>query len=87
MKLNKRNVSLISFTDSDVAQHVAVSVNKLVTELTTAGAMFANLPHKFTAPFGLLGDDAKLAFPTGSEGILKLAAVRVRSVVQFGSPC
>ncbi|KAF8626777.1 hypothetical protein AX15_004695 [Amanita polypyramis BW_CC] len=38
--------------------------------------MFANLPQKFTAPFGLLGDDAKLAFPVQPGGIAKLASVR-----------
>ncbi|KAK2460561.1 hypothetical protein APHAL10511_007031 [Amanita phalloides] len=38
--------------------------------------MFARLPHKFTAPFGLLGDEAKLAFPTQPGGIAKLASVR-----------
>lgn len=39
--------------------------------------MFANLPHKL-APFGLLGDEAKLAFPVQPGGIAKLASVRVR---------
>ncbi|PFH52389.1 hypothetical protein AMATHDRAFT_56905 [Amanita thiersii Skay4041] len=38
--------------------------------------MFARLPQKFTAPFGLLGDEAKLAFPTQPGGITKLASVR-----------
>ncbi|KAM6500834.1 High-temperature-induced dauer-formation domain containing protein [Amanita muscaria] len=38
--------------------------------------MFVNLPQKLTAPFGLLGDDAKLAFPTHPGGIAKLASVR-----------
>ncbi|EKM82993.1 hypothetical protein AGABI1DRAFT_69103 [Agaricus bisporus var. burnettii JB137-S8] len=38
--------------------------------------MFSRLPQKFSAPFGLLGDEAKLAFPTQPGGILKLAAVR-----------
>ena len=41
--------------------------------------MFSRLPQKFSAPFGLLGDEAKLAFPTQPGGILKLAAVRVRN--------
>lgn len=40
--------------------------------------MFSKIPHKFSAPFGLLGDEAKLAFPTQPGGILKLATVRVR---------
>ncbi|KAF9452228.1 hypothetical protein P691DRAFT_795201 [Macrolepiota fuliginosa MF-IS2] len=38
--------------------------------------MFSKIPQKFTAPFGLLGDEAKLAFPTQPGGILKLATVR-----------
>lgn len=40
--------------------------------------MFSRIPQKFSAPFGLLGDEAKLAFPTQPGGILKLATVRVR---------
>ena len=40
--------------------------------------MFSKIPTKFSAPFGLLGDEAKLAFPSQSNGILKLANVRVR---------
>jgi hypothetical protein len=40
--------------------------------------MFSKIPARFSAPFGLLGDEAKLAFPSQPNGILKLAAVRVR---------
>ncbi len=43
--------------------------------------MFSKIPHKFSAPFGLLGDEAKLAFPTQPGGILKLATVRVRMLL------
>jgi len=39
--------------------------------------MFSKIPQKFTAPFGLLGDEAKLAFPSHANGITKLATVRV----------
>jgi hypothetical protein len=46
--------------------------------------MFANLPHKL-APFGLLGDEAKLAFPVQPGGIAKLASVRVR--IDFLGDC
>lgn len=39
--------------------------------------MLSKIPRRLTAPFGLLGDEAKLAFPTQPEGIAKLATVRV----------
>ncbi|KDR73482.1 hypothetical protein GALMADRAFT_227930 [Galerina marginata CBS 339.88] len=38
--------------------------------------MFAKIPQKFTAPFGLLGDEAKLAFPSQPNGITKLSTTR-----------
>ncbi|KAG6849590.1 hypothetical protein H0H93_007175 [Arthromyces matolae] len=38
--------------------------------------MFAKLPQRFTAPFGILGDEAKLAFPSQPGGIAKLASTR-----------
>ncbi|KAG6861725.1 hypothetical protein C0995_012729 [Termitomyces sp. Mi166 len=38
--------------------------------------MFAKLPQRFTAPFGILGDEAKLAFPSQPGGIAKLATTR-----------
>ncbi|KAG6878097.1 hypothetical protein C0992_008585 [Termitomyces sp. T32_za158] len=38
--------------------------------------MFAKLPQRFTAPFGILGDEAKLAFPSQPGGITKLATTR-----------
>ncbi|KAF8226171.1 hypothetical protein L208DRAFT_1501899 [Tricholoma matsutake] len=38
--------------------------------------MLSRIPRRLTAPFGLLGDEAKLAFPTQPGGIAKLAAVR-----------
>ncbi|KAF8631409.1 hypothetical protein AX17_005087 [Amanita inopinata Kibby_2008] len=38
--------------------------------------MFSKLPQTFSSPFGLLGDEAKLAFPTQSGGIAKLASAR-----------
>ncbi|KAH7915968.1 high-temperature-induced dauer-formation protein-domain-containing protein [Hygrophoropsis aurantiaca] len=38
--------------------------------------MFTKFPHKFTTPFGLLTDEAKLAFRSRPEGISKLASVR-----------
>ena len=40
--------------------------------------MFSKIPTKFSAPFGLLGDEAKLAFPSQPNGILKLSTARVR---------
>jgi len=39
--------------------------------------MFSKIPQKFSAPFGLLGDEAKLAFPSQANGIAKLFTVRV----------
>ncbi|KAH9951382.1 high-temperature-induced dauer-formation protein-domain-containing protein [Amylocystis lapponica] len=38
--------------------------------------MFANLPHKITVPFNILGDEAKLAFRSQPGGIAKLATTR-----------
>ncbi|KAI6036659.1 hypothetical protein PISMIDRAFT_140187 [Pisolithus microcarpus 441] len=38
--------------------------------------MFAKLPLKLTAPFGLLTDEAKLAFRSRPEGISKLISTR-----------
>ncbi|KAF8841173.1 hypothetical protein BDN67DRAFT_928885 [Paxillus ammoniavirescens] len=38
--------------------------------------MFAKLPQKLTAPFGLLTDEAKLAFRSRPEGISKLISTR-----------
>ncbi|KAF9036701.1 high-temperature-induced dauer-formation protein-domain-containing protein [Panaeolus papilionaceus] len=38
--------------------------------------MFSKIPQRFSAPFGLLGDEAKLAFPSQPEGIMKLATFR-----------
>jgi len=43
--------------------------------------MFSKIPTRFSAPFGLLGDEAKLAFPSQPDGLLKLANVRVWIVV------
>lgn len=39
--------------------------------------MFSKIPQRFSAPFGLLGDEAKLAFPSQPGGITKLFTVRV----------
>jgi hypothetical protein len=39
--------------------------------------MFASIPQRLTAPFGLLGDDAKLAFRSQPGGIAKLITTRV----------
>ncbi|KAH6918882.1 high-temperature-induced dauer-formation protein-domain-containing protein [Coprinopsis sp. MPI-PUGE-AT-0042] len=38
--------------------------------------MFSKIPQRFSAPFGLLGDEAKLAFPSQPEGITKLWTTR-----------
>ncbi|KAI0060891.1 hypothetical protein BV25DRAFT_1806699 [Artomyces pyxidatus] len=38
--------------------------------------MFSGLPQKLTAPFGLLDDEAKLAFRSQPGGIAKLASIR-----------
>jgi hypothetical protein len=40
--------------------------------------MFSKIPQKLTAPFGLLGDEAKLSFRSQPTGILKLTSTRVR---------
>ncbi|PCH38345.1 hypothetical protein WOLCODRAFT_96951 [Wolfiporia cocos MD-104 SS10] len=39
-------------------------------------SMFASLPQKMTMPFGLLGDEAKLAFRSQPTGIAQLASTR-----------
>ncbi|KAI0262890.1 high-temperature-induced dauer-formation protein-domain-containing protein [Gloeopeniophorella convolvens] len=39
-------------------------------------SMLSMLPQKLSAPFGLLGDEAKLAFRSQSTGISKLASTR-----------
>jgi hypothetical protein len=46
--------------------------------------MFAKLPQKLTAPFGLLTDEAKLAFRSRPEGISKLISTRVRPTLAAG---
>ncbi|RXW24176.1 hypothetical protein EST38_g1654 [Candolleomyces aberdarensis] len=38
--------------------------------------MFSKLPQRLSAPFGLLGDEAKLAFPSQPGGIVKLWATK-----------
>ncbi len=43
--------------------------------------MFSKIPTRFSAPFGLLGDEAKLAFPSQPDGLLKLANVRVWIII------
>lgn len=47
--------------------------------------MFSKFPQKLTAPFGLLGDEAKLAFPSQPGGISKLWTVRVRTCSSTGA--
>ena len=44
---------------------------------TFAKPMFPKIPQRFSAPFGLLGDEAKLAFPSQPGGITNLFTVRV----------
>lgn len=43
--------------------------------------MFSKIPTKLSAPFGLLGDEAKLAFRSQPTGISKLATSRVRLAI------
>ncbi|EJD53359.1 hypothetical protein AURDEDRAFT_111005 [Auricularia subglabra TFB-10046 SS5] len=38
--------------------------------------MFAKIPKQLTSPFGILGDDAKLAFRSSPDGVQKLANTR-----------
>lgn len=47
--------------------------------------MFSNLrlPQTLGAPFGILGDEAKLRFRSQPTGISKLASVRVRYYLQL----
>lgn len=48
-----------------------------IRDLTSAYPnMFSKIPQRFSAPFGLLGDEAKLAFPSQPGGITKLSTVR-----------
>lgn len=41
----------------------------------------ASIPQKLSAPFGLLGDEAKLSFRSQPTGVAKLATVRVRTLI------
>jgi len=41
--------------------------------------MFSRLPSKLSAPFGILGDEPKLAFRSQPGGIAKLASIRARN--------
>lgn len=59
---------------------LAALLEVLRNNLTYATTMFSKLPQRFSAPFGLLGDEAKLAFPSQPGGITKLATTRVGSV-------
>ena len=42
--------------------------------------MFSRLPSKLSAPFGILGDEPKLAFRNQPGGIAKLASSRARNL-------
>ena len=42
--------------------------------------MFSGLPSKLSAPFGILGDEPKLAFRSQPGGIAKLASIRARNL-------
>ena len=42
--------------------------------------MFSRLPSKLSAPFGILGDEPKLAFRSQPGGIAKLASSRARNL-------
>jgi hypothetical protein len=44
---------------------------------SSSDTMLGKIPRRLTAPFGLLGDEAKLAFSTQPGGVAKLATVRV----------
>jgi hypothetical protein len=45
--------------------------------------MFAKLPQTLAAPFGLLTDEAKLAFRSRPQGISKLYTMRVSLYTRF----
>ena len=42
--------------------------------------MFSRLPSQLSAPFGILGDEPKLAFRSKPGGIAKLASSRARNL-------
>lgn len=45
--------------------------------VTTTTKMFSKIPKQLTSTFGILGDDAKLAFRSSATGVQKLANTRV----------
>ena len=45
-----------------------------------ASTMFSGLPSRLSAPFGILGDEPKLAFRSQPGGIAKLASIRARNL-------
>ena len=51
----------------------------LTTSTVPLAGMF-KLPQNLSAPFGLLGDEAKLTFRSQPGGIAKLASNRVRGI-------
>lgn len=48
--------------------------------LSVHPTMFSRLPSKLSAPFGILGDEPKLAFRSQPGGIAKLAFSRARNL-------
>ena len=48
--------------------------------------MFSRLPSKLSAPFGILGDEPKLAFRSQPGGIAKLASTRARNLCSIPFP-
>jgi hypothetical protein len=59
-------------------------IDRQQTKLIIRYPMLGNIPRRLTAPFGLLGDEAKLAFSTQPGGVAKLATVRVSDVEALG---
>lgn len=54
--------------------------NTPVTPTPDILTMFSRLPSQLSAPFGILGDEPKLAFRSQQGGIAKLASSRARNL-------
>ena len=68
--------------DCDKASHgiTPTSVTLTADVPCMYSTMFSRLPSKLSAPFGILGDEPKLAFRSKPGGIAKLASSRARNL-------
>ena len=67
----------VRVTDTFPATHSSFEAFETCEARLQFYGMFSKIPQRFSAPFGLLGDEAKLAFPSQPGGIINLFTVRV----------